>query len=239
MQMIEIVFGRNAYGTMKYMGIAPADIYCFNLGLSMGDLTKKEYPDLTELLTRAEHGEELRIWYSQKSPEEYCGFCWLMAKLKETETAKLYAVPLPDYFELPNNCTMTCSDWGEVEPELRKPFLQKKTPLLRAHFVGAYMHWQKLEEENAPLRAVVNGSLVSVPADFYDHFILRELEKETGEFMEARLIGKVMGFYQLGIGDELLHQRMETFIQKGILEIVSPAAEGNPASRRILRKVQK
>ena len=40
--MMEIVFGRSAYGTMKYMGITPADLYCFNFGLSMGDLTKKK-----------------------------------------------------------------------------------------------------------------------------------------------------------------------------------------------------
>lgn len=237
--MMEVVFGRSACGTMKYMGIDPSDLYCFDLGLSMGDLTEKEYPDLTELKTRLEHGEELRLWFSQKSPEESCGFCWLMAELKDIETAALYAISLPDYFELPNDCTMTCSGWGSVEPELWKPLLQKKPPLLRAHAVGAAMHWLELEEENAPLRAVVNGSLVSVPADFYDHFIKRELEKQPDTFMEARLFGNVMGIYQLGIGDHLLHKRMEVFIKNGILEVVSPAEEGKPAVRRILRKVQK
>lgn len=237
--MMEVVFGRSAYGTMKYMGIDSADIYYFDLGLSMGDLAEKEYPDLTELRTRVEHGEELRIWHSQKSPEESCGFCWLMAELKECETAVLYVSELPSYFELPKGYTMTCSDWGGVEPELWKPFLQQKTPLLRAHAVGAAMQWWELEGENAPLRAVVNGSLVSIPADFYDHFIERELEKETGAFMEARLIANVIGRYQLGIGDKLLHERMEAFIEKGNLEIVSPAEEGKPAARRILRKVQK
>lgn len=237
--MMEVVFGRSAYGTMKYMGIDPSDLYCFDLGLSMGDLTEKEYPDLTELKTRLEHGEELRLWFSQKSPEEYCGFCWLMAELKEIESAVLYAASLPNYFKLPDDCTLTCSDWGSVEPELWKPLLQQKTPLLRAHAIGAAMHWWELEAENAPLRAVVNGSLVSVPADFYDHFILRELEKETDAFIEARLIANVMGIYQLGIGDHLLHERMEIFIQEGILAVVSPAEEGKPATRRILRKIRK
>ena len=47
--MIEIVFGKSACGTMKYIGIDPTDLYCFSFGLSMGDLAEKEYPDLSEL----------------------------------------------------------------------------------------------------------------------------------------------------------------------------------------------
>ena len=235
--MMEVVFGKSAYGTMKYMGIDPADLYVFSLGLSMGDLTEKIYPDLTELKTRLEHGEELRLWYSEKSPEEYCTFCWLMAQLKEIETAELYAVILPHFFLLPDQCTMTCSDWGSVEPELWKPFLQQRTPLPRTHAVGAAMHWWELEQENTPLRAVVNGSLVSVPEDFYDHFLQKELKKQTEPFMEATLIANVLGIYQLGIGDEILHQRIETLLEKGLLQIVSPAEKGCPTIRRILKKV--
>lgn len=237
--MIEIVFGKNAYGTMKYMGIHPADLYCFSLGLSMGDLAKKEYPDLTELKTRLEQGEPARLWYSEKSPEEYCGFHWLLSRLKELETAELFAAALPAHFPRPNDCFMTCSDWSGVTPEDWMPFLEEKTPLLPAQRMGAYLSWLELEQENAPLRAIVNGSLVSVPADFYDHFLLSELEKQNDDFMEAILIGKVMAHYQLGLGDILLHQRVEALIEEGILETVSPAEEGKPPMRRLLRKTQK
>lgn len=235
---MEIVFGKSAYGTLKYMGFDPTDLYCFELGLSMGDLNKKEYPDLTELKARLEHGEGLRIWYSEKSPEEACGFCWLMAELKEPEEAALYAVPLPAHFLLADGCVMTCSDWGGVGPEDWAPFLEEKPLLLPARRVGASLRWQELAKENAPLRAIVNGNLVSVPGDFYDHFLLRELEKQEGDFPEARLIGRVMGIYGLGIGDVLLHQRMEAFLEKGLLTVISPAEEGKPAARRILRKTQ-
>ena len=236
--MIEIVFGKIACGTMKYIGIDPTDLYCFSFGLSMGDLTEKEYPDISELKTRVEHGESLRLWFSRKSPEESCGFHWLMAELQEIENAEIFAVSLPDYFELPDNCTMTCSNWGEVEPELWKPLLEQKIILPAGQRVYAAMRWQELAQENAPLRAVINGSLVSVPADFYDHFIQRELKKQDGDFMEARLIANIIGICQLGIGDFLLHQRIEAFIQKGLLAVVSPAEEGTPSTRRILRKVQ-
>lgn len=237
--MMEIVFGRCAYGTMKYMGIAPTDLYCFNFGLSMGDLAKKEVPDLTEMKARLNQGEALRLWYSPKSPEESCCFCWLMAQIAEIKAAEVYISLLPPYFELPDNCTMTCNSWGEVEPERWAPLLEEKIPLPVGQRVWASMHWKELEEENAPLRAIVNGSLVSVPADFYDHFIRRELEKQEDTFMEARLIGHIMNTYQLGIGDELLHQRIEAFIEKGLLQVVSPAAEGKLYLRRILKKMRK
>lgn len=235
--MTEIVFGKSAQGTMKYMGIAPADLYGFSLGLSMGDLKDKAYPDLTELKNRLEQGEPVRLWHSEKNPEEACGFHWLLTQLKELEAAKLYAVSLPDHFPLPDGTIMTCNDWGSVTPEDWAPLLEKKIPLLPAQRIGASMHWQELEQENAPLRAIVNGLLVSVPEDFYDHFLRKELEKQPETFLEAHLIGKVMGSYQLGIGDALLHQRVENFIEKGLLEVISPA-EGAPL-RRLLRKTQK
>ena len=65
---------------------------------------------------------------------------------------------------------------------------------------------------------------------------LRELEKQEDTFMEARLIGHIMNTYQLGIGDELLHQRIGSFIEKGLLQVVSPAVEGKLYTRRILKK---
>ena len=54
------------------------------------------------------------------------------------------------------------------------------------------MHWARLQEENAPLRAVVNGQLVSVGEDFYDGFLLRELAAQDKEFMEARFIADML-----------------------------------------------
>lgn len=57
--------------------------------------------------------------------------------------------------------------------------------------------------------------------------------------MEARLIGHIMNTYQLGIGDELLHQRIEAFIEKGLLQVISPAEEGKLYLRRILKKMRK
>lgn len=61
--------------------------------------------------------------------------------------------------------------------------------------------WQELQAENAPLRAMLNGQLVSTSEKLYDEFILREIESEGEEFQEAKIVGRVLAKYQLGIGD--------------------------------------
>lgn len=108
-------------------------------------------------------------------------------------------------------CNMAAGE--EVEPYRfgEMALLGEKLPanLLRS----LASRWEELRRENATLRAVLNGALVSVPDTLYDACILRELEKQEDEFMEARLIGQVLGKYRLGIGDAwiaLLHRAMDT-----------------------------
>ena len=111
---------------------------------------------------------------------------------------------------------------------------QRQVP--QALISGYALEWRRLQEENAPLRVVLNGQLVSAPEDIYDEFILRELAVRKDEFLEAYLIADVMGKYQLGIGDAWLALRIETMVQKGILEVVKAAPEDGPVYRRMLRK---
>ncbi|OUP25312.1 DUF3658 domain-containing protein, partial [Gemmiger sp. An194] len=44
--------------------------------------------------------------------------------------------------------------------------------------------WKELQRENAPLRVCLNGGLQSMPENFYDSFLLRELERLPEEFLE-------------------------------------------------------
>ncbi|WFF71882.1 DUF3658 domain-containing protein [Proteiniclasticum sp. QWL-01] len=60
-------------------------------------------------------------------------------------------------------------------------------------------YWHDLMEENAPLRAIINGKITSVPEDFYDFIIIRNLPEN--DFIMARFIGKLLGEYSLGISD--------------------------------------
>lgn len=239
------------------------DVAYFPLGLSMGDILEpfsderagflqrmvlisgEKYSDVGETLVRtarkslekvlnaAQNGEPIRIWYSH-NPDELCGFCHLVSILPET--ADIRAVKLPEYEET-DGAVVTYTGWGEVEPGQLAAFLsleRKLTRLERLYFSGL---WRQLRRNNGPLRAIVNGKLCTVDADFYDPFILKELSACGEEFQEARFIGSVLGKYQLGIGDWLVAMRMEEFIARGMLIPVTEPEKDCPIYHRYLRKI--
>lgn len=67
-------------------------------------------------------------------------------------------------------------------------------------------------EENAPLRAIINGKLTSVPEDFYDFIIMNNLPDNN--FIMAKLIGKLLGEYRLCVSDSWYALRIEKMIEE-------------------------
>lgn len=59
--------------------------------------------------------------------------------------------------------------------------------------------WNDLVKDNSPLRAVINGTVLGVPEDFYDFQIWKELTHKP--IKEARLIGDILGHSQISVGD--------------------------------------
>lgn len=215
------------------LGGNPADVFPFSLGLSMGDLSRIQPPDsLAELKRRFEAGEKLRVWYSNQ-PDEQCGLYWLMDQLSDLEGEISY-IKLPE-FVFETNAMVHRLGCGELAPEdwhkllpLEKPL----SPILRRHYASA---WKKLVEENAPLRAVVNGQVSSVPENLYDHYVRWEIAAAEPEFYEAKIIGSVLGKYELRISDMWVHERIEKMVQSGELTAVTEAEDGCPYRRSLRR----
>ena len=78
--------------------------------------------------------------------------------------------------------------------------------------------WGILQEDNSPLRAVVNGQLIGVPEDFYDFLIWERITQKP--IKEARLLGDILGNSQLGVGDWWYAKRIDYFVQTGKIKIV-------------------
>ena len=141
--------------------------------------------NLQTVLTRSANGEELRIWYSA-GPDDACGLCWLLAKLNELAhhgPVQLIKLPVWEYGE--GETMMAYTGWGEIGPgEWGRylPLAQTAKPALLQACAG---RWKELQRENAPLRVCLNGGLQSMPENFYDSFLLRELERLPEEFLEA------------------------------------------------------
>lgn len=188
-----------------------------------GDITwKHDYwevnlSDIKKLLDCAKEDQHIRIWYSD-APYSICGFYYVISQLKEY-MGKVTVVKLPKTKVKEENTIISYTSWAEVEPGRFFDFLplEKEITLTEKRFIAS--RWHELQMENAPLRAVVNGKLVSIPEDFYDYFIRQSLL--DGEFTVARLIGTVLGNHQLGIGDWWVAQRIDFMIANGELEVVS------------------
>lgn len=201
------------------------------------DTARKGY---AALLKQVRNGEPLRIWVSCE-PDAMCGLYWLMEQLRPVGLEKLdvTVVELPEWEKGPDGCIVQYTSWGEVEPYRfgEMALSGKKLPVNLLRSMAS--RWAELQQENATLRAVLNGKLVSVPESLYDTWILRELENQEDEFQEARLVGQVLGKYRLGIGDAWIALRMEQFIQDGLLIPVTAPGPDAPVYHRILQKTGK
>lgn len=192
---------------------------------------------LDDVAARSAAGETVRVWYSQQS-DELCGAYFLMERLQSTGSAgPVSLVELPQWEERPDGTMVHRLGWGEVSPgEWGRLAAAAYTPSpVQLRFFANC--WRQLRWENAPLRAVVNGQLMGVPADFYDGFIRRAIAAADREFHQAHVIGQVLG-YQLGIGDAWVALRMEEMLRAGLLEVVTQAPPDGPAYRRVLRRTE-
>lgn len=192
---------------------------------------------LREACGKAAAGDGMRVWYSNE-PDELCGLHWLMDRLDGLGyQGEIFLVKLPQWEEREDGTVVQMTGWGEVGPgEWGKylPLQQPLSPALRRCFS---LRWRELQEENASLRAVLNGRLISVQEDIYDGLIRREIDGEPEEFQEAIVIGRVLGKYRLGIGDGLIACRIEAMIAAGELEPVTQPSGNAPIYHRVLRKV--
>lgn len=229
-------------GPIDEDGIGPArravlEDLCPDRAENLERVLEKSRQGLSTLLERAGQGEPIRVW-SSRNPDDACGLCWLMEQLRPAgfEALDVTLVRLPEFQALPDGAVVRYAGWGEVEPHQfgRMALSGEKLPVNAIRMMAD--HWGALRRENAPLRAVLNGRLVSAPETLYDSWILREIAAQEPEFHEAVLIGTIIGKYRLGIGDDWIARRVEQFIRDGLLEPVTEAKPGAPHYRRTLRR---
>ncbi|MBD5112591.1 MAG: DUF1835 domain-containing protein [Ruminococcaceae bacterium] len=252
--MIEVLFGENESGAMKYAlkqgFILSRDVVCLAFMANIGDISKPltgEYrrrliarmlyrkqwgkdvemkrelkqlgaiysEQLERLFAYLKSGEPIRIWHCS-APYSMCGLLWLCSLL-ENYDSDVYSVEMPRVVAVGNNAHCY-SSWGEFTPESFADFLPLQRKIPRAEIRKNAFDWKRLQSENAPLRAVVNGVVISAPANFYDFLIRKYLTEEP--IREAVLIGRILGENPLGIGDWWYALRIDKLIKAGKIEVV-------------------
>lgn len=184
--------------------------------------------NLVRLFGAVRDGVPLRIWTGSRA-DDACGTCWLMAQLDGAGLqADARLICLPEFENRPDGTTVRCRSWGEHHPGELGRFLPLAQRVPPAFQTAMARHWRRLEQENAPLRVVVSGMLVSAQADFYDPFFQQVLDQMPETFSGAALLGQVIARYPRLPGDLLVWQWMQRQVEAGALQALAPAPPDAP-----------
>jgi len=187
--------------------------------------------DMEKLLSAAKDGTPIRIWKSY-APYSACGFYYVCNILRDIDCS-ISVVSLPEYCPISENKIVGYSCWGEIEPGKFYQLLSFERQLTQVEKRVISDYWRDLVAENAPLRAIINGRLTSVPENFYDFIIASNLP--DNDFIMARFIGELLGKYRLGISDSWYAYRIEKMIEENKLIVVEDKDLSHPYGK-VLRK---
>lgn len=184
------------------------------------------------MLTAAQNGTPIRIWKSN-APYSTSGFYFVCDMLRNID-CDVRVISLPEYKKVSENGIVSYSYWGEVESSKLYQFLTLEKQLSNIEKRVASNYWNELMVEDAPLRAITNGKLISVPEDFYDFIITKNLP--DNDFIMVRFIGNLLCKYNLGIGDSWYAYRINKMIEAKELIVVKDINSSHPYEK-VLRKI--
>ena len=189
--------------------------------------------DADKLLNAARDGMPIRAWVSH-APYSLCGFYALCDLLADID-CPLSSIFLPDFVprDGQGQTRGSYTFWGEVESGKLYQFLPYERQVPEPERRSYAKVWRELKNENAPMRAIINGRLLSVPEDFYDFLLFRSIP--DGDFVLAKLIGDLLNKYRLGISDSVYALRIDKLISEGKLLVVGNSDQSHPYGM-ILRK---
>jgi hypothetical protein len=187
------------------------------------DMLRVSERSLTRLDKAKKSSDEIRIWLCEGDPSELCGLCFVCDFLDGSD-AQVSVIRIPKHIEK-DGAVINYRSTGEIDAEMFGGFVGLETMLSPAEREAYSDEWARLVRENAPLRAYINGALISVPEDFYDFAIRASIPE--GEFESVRLIGKAL-IMMPGVGDRWLNLRINEMLKTGELVELSPTTEGHP-----------
>lgn len=155
-------------------------------------------------------GESVRIWWSD-APNDTCGFYWAMSIL-QSAVGTISSIKIPSQF-ITKNGYIHFNNTGELSPSdfSRMLAYEQEIPadVRKAYAFG----WNTLVMENSPLRAVINGTLSSVPVNFYDFTLTNTFPRK--ECLVAEVIGRALSLGPGGVSDWWLANRLKGMINSG------------------------
>jgi hypothetical protein len=187
------------------------------------------YPDSWDWLAEAhaefwgpldrETGERL-IWLGSHSAAEASAYLAYLDRYSDIPAV----VVRPDDYLPPHPKYGPVGAIGALTPEQLGETLDGAPQRSIAEDSALYSRWRELVAENAMLRVVENGRLVSAPIDYHDHFLLGAARQEW--MRGVKVVGYALAASfdaQVWVNSDLLFARLGHLVESGALE-----ADGDP-----------
>ena len=178
--------------------------------------------DLSVLKERLKAKEPVRVWYSDY-PESLCGFFWACTLFRDYDS-EIYAMYAPKSDVHKNNRHLA-KGWGSFNQFSLGDYFDLQRLLSREEIETCAEHWDMLVEQNAPLRAVINGIPVSVDKDFYDRFIIPKIP--DGPIKDSELVWRVIKGNEF-LPPSWIYSRVYDMIDEGVFKVVGTAPTAYP-----------
>ena len=155
----------------------------------------------------------VRVWLDDL-PDSRCGLLFL-ANLLDGRGTEFHIMELTQ--EIARSCSHIeeCRGWPEVEYQRLGTLLDRERVLPAGEVAQLAERWRRLKAENAPLRVVEQGKVVSAGLDYYDEKIRTEFPADSCGV--ADLIGRALGRQKIPTGDDFIAGRVRHFIESGEL----------------------
>jgi hypothetical protein len=176
-------------------------------------------------------GRRMVAWLSRRSAMEYAGFLewlWRMGdspcEVVDLSEVMISRCPAQGSARLP----VLAMSLGMLNPDRigRDKLWDLAEPLQQSTQRRYRDLWQRLRSENAPLRVIEGGELVSAPISFFD---ARLMSYVTNDWQKvAMVIGQTLAAEVddevLQVGDIVLAARISALVESGRLEIQGKSA---------------
>ena len=158
---------------------------------------------------------EILIWLGSASALELAGYFAFLDRFPE----RAASVVRPDFYLPPHPRFGPVGAMGAMNADQMADCLVNAPRSPIADDAALFGRWAKLVEENALLRVIRDGALVSAPIDAHDHFILGAARVEW--MPHVRLVGYAMGATfdaRTWVSDDILFSRLAHLVDDGVLE---------------------
>lgn len=166
--------------------------------------------------------QKVRVWVDS-TPDAQCGLLFV-ASLLQSSGAEVCVVDLPRQIKREDGCIIEYRGWGEVEPQLFGTFLDRERTLTPSELEQLSQQWQQLVQENAPLRVIEDGVVISADESYYDDWIRKEFPEASCKV--AMIIGNALGRQKILTGDVFIAKRIQYFIESGELTLSGSTKDG-------------